>query len=126
MLRWTFTAAVVASVGAIAPDHFGGPAQSHSRKAIELRAFPKTTPEPGSVRVTAHVERDHANRALTIAAECSDYLRRSTFQLDGAAAPRKHVIIFEHLPACKYDVTATLHRNTGEAIEAVEVVIVTR
>ncbi len=90
--------------------------QAKEPKRLELRIRPPLAHAPGAIRATAVVERRAENVALTLSAECPDYLRRSTIQLDGAYAARKHIILFEPLPACKYEIAATLHLRDGSTI----------
>lgn len=89
---------------------------SKDGRRLELRIRPPLSHEPGAIRATAIVERHAQNVALTLSAECPGYLRRSTIQLEGADAARKHTILFEPLPACTYDITATLHLRDGATI----------
>jgi hypothetical protein len=101
-------------------------APARETKPLELHIRPAVAAAPGGIQATAFVERDADNTALTLAAECPDYLRRSTIPLDGAAAARKHVVVFESLPACTYEIRATLHRRDGEVVEVVRAANVTR
>jgi hypothetical protein len=101
-------------------------APTRDTKPLELHIRPSAAAAPAGIQATAIVERDDSNRALTLAAECPDYLRRSTIPLDGAAAARKHIVVFESLPACTYEIRATLHRRDGDVIEAVRTAKVTR
>lgn len=92
------------------------PPSAPQRKRLELRIRPPLASAPGAIRATAIVERHTDNVALTLSAECPDYLRRSTIELDGAYAARKHTMLFEPLPACSYDIIATLHLRDGTTI----------
>jgi hypothetical protein len=123
LLLWAFLASFLQ---ASAPKEAveGRPVPVEGR--VELTIRPNLTTARGAIRATAMVEHHPANRSLTIAAECPDYLRRSTIPLDGTASPRKHTILFESLPACVYDITATLHREDGEDIVVVQVATVKR
>lgn len=125
MLRWALLSALVCVPGhPIDRNNQGTRAQEP--EPLELQIRPAMAPAPGAIRATAFVERRAENRALTLTAECPEYLRRSTVPLDGAAAARKHTIVFESLPACKYEIRATLHRRNGSTLEDVRIAIVTR
>jgi hypothetical protein len=124
VLRWALMSALVCVPAYAIDENRGG--QDQDPKSLELQIRPAMAQAPGSIRATAVVERRADNRALTIAAECPEYLRRSTVPLDGAAAARKHTIVFESLPACKYEIRATLHRRNGDVVEDVEIAIITR
>jgi hypothetical protein len=93
---------------------------------VELTIRPSLTTARGAIRATAMVEPHAGNKSLTLAAECPDYLRRSTIPLEGTASARKHTMLFESLPACVYDITATLHREDGKDIVVVQVATVKR
>lgn len=134
MTRWLLACALLWPT--IHPPTAPSPAAAPQRDAqrrtrsgtarLELTIRPTLATDPGAIRVTAFVERHSANRALTLAAICPDYLRRSTIQLDGADAARKHTIVFESLPACTYDISATLHRRDGDDLVEVLVAKVVR
>jgi hypothetical protein len=100
--------------------------QSPTEKRLDLRIRPAIATEPGAIRVTALVERHLDNTALTFTAECPDYLRRSRVQLDGDTAARSHTVVFEHLPACVYEISATLHRRDGDDLVELREARVTR
>jgi hypothetical protein len=86
---------------------------------LELRIRPALATAPAAIRATAFVARHPGNTALTLSVECPIYRRRSTVPLEGEAAARTHTIVFEALPACTFDISATLHRKDGDAITEV-------
>jgi hypothetical protein len=125
LLLW----AVLASFLQAMPPKAGAPAAARAlpdanESRVELAIRPSLTTARGAIRATAMVEQHPGNRSLTLAAECPDYLRRSTIPLEGTAAARKHTILFDSLPACVYDITATLHRDDGADIVVVQVATV--
>lgn len=101
----------------------GAPARRHLTAAItgdiprlELRVLPTLAPAPAAIRVTAVIERHNANLSLTLTADCPRYRRSNAIPLDGEAAARTHTIVFDHLPACAYEVQARLARSDGDDI----------
>jgi len=90
-----------------------------NQQRLELRIRPALATAPAAIRATAFVARHAGNRSLTLSVECPIYRRRSTVPLEGAAAARTHTIVFEALPACTFDISATLHRQDGDAITEV-------
>jgi hypothetical protein len=122
LLVWAF----LASFLQVTPAKDPAPSGPADEQRVELTIRPSLTSARGAIRATAMVEPHAGNRTLTLAAECPDYLRRSTVQLDGTAAARKHIMLFDQLPACVYDITATLHRDDGDDIVVVQVATVKR
>jgi hypothetical protein len=59
------------------------------------------------------------NRALEIVVESEEYYRGSTIPLEGARAPRFHVVHYRSLPAGVYDVRVALIDQSGR-VRAVE------
>lgn len=107
---------------AISPTARGGHEQAQETKPLQLRVTPRATQSPGTIRVTATVERHPDNRKITIEAESGEFLRSSSASLDGAEASRTYTRVFGGLPPGTYDVSARLERNDGtELIEAVTV-----
>lgn len=113
-------------IAATGHGHERQDAPPRETKPLELRIRPSAAAAPAGIQATAFVERDAKNVALTLAAECPEYLRRSTVPLDGADSARKHIVVFESLPACTYEIRATLHRRDGDVIEDVRTAQVTR
>jgi hypothetical protein len=81
---------------------------------LSLSVSPTQTPAPGFVSVRAIVEANDENRALEIVAESPEYIRSSTIQLDGHAAPRVSLFEFRNLPPGFYDITALLLGTHGK------------
>ena len=63
---------------------------------------------PGNVRITAYVRPDDKHRLLTIEADSMQFYRSSTVMLDGARAPRQHIVVYQGLPAGEYEIRATV------------------
>jgi hypothetical protein len=55
---------------------------------------------------------------MTVEAESAEFLRSSTFPLDGAEAGPLHVIVLKALPAGQYRVRVAIHRADAEMAEA--------
>lgn len=83
---------------------------------LTITVMPTLTSSPGSVRLTAKVEPHADNRRLTMIADSGSYYRSSVRQLDGNGAPRRHVMLFTHLPAGKYTFEARLARSDDSEI----------
>ncbi len=94
----------------------GAASRDGGSKPIEVRIYPAAVTAPGSIRVTAFVDRRAENTALTLTAECPEYRRSSRIQLEGASSARSHTIVFSSLPACTYEFRATLHRRDGSQL----------
>jgi hypothetical protein len=62
------------------------------------------------------IEPHSENRWLVLRADSTEYYRSSTTQLHGAAAPRRHMIIFEGLPTGQYVIEAVLRRSNGDRL----------
>jgi len=126
-MRSTFTQGMlivliaIAAGGTVRGRH-EAPAREAEGKPLGLRVTPQATQSPGTIRVTATIERHAANREITIEAESGGFFRSSSRSLEGAAAARTYTPVFEGLPAGKYEVTATLGRNDGT--EVLEVLMV--
>lgn len=92
---------------------------------LAITVWPTITASPGSVRLTAMVEPHADNRRLTMSADSGAYARSSTRQLDGDGAPRKHVMLFSHLPAGEYTFEARLARSDdSEIVEVLRVSVI--
>ena len=91
-------------------------------KQLDVHVTPQATQSPGTIRVTATMERNPANREIAIEADSGAFFRSSSRSLEGAAAARRYTRVFAGLPAGTYEITATLKRNDGT--ELVEVVMV--
>jgi hypothetical protein len=75
---------------------------------LKLTVDPTAAVSPTDVRIKARVAPNAENRVLEIVAESPEFFRSSEQQLNGASAPRVTSIVFHHLPAGDYFVTATL------------------
>lgn len=67
--------------------------------------------EPAWIRVRIRVERDTANRGLTVAALSEGFERHSYEQLDGTIARRTRWVEWPDVPAGEYLVVAQVHRG---------------
>jgi hypothetical protein len=93
---------------------------------LEVGVRPTLAPAPAAIRVTAVIEQHNANQSVTLTADCPRYRRSSTVALDGDAAARTHTTVFDHLPACAYEVHARLARSDGDDIVEIVDVLVTK
>ena len=101
MRRAAALAFLIASLAASAPS-----LTAHDK--IRLRVTPAISREPAFVNVTAHIDRNSANRALEIVAESADFYRSSTISLEGDNAPSTNLFSFKSLPGGSYRISATL------------------
>ena len=81
--------------------------------SFRMAVNPAFSRSPGAFRIVVLVEPDPENRWLVFRADSTEYYRSSTTQLNGAAAPRRHMMIFEGLPAGQYVIQAVLERSDG-------------
>jgi len=120
MPRNLWRVAIVTALAAVATG--GRPTAGEAR--LQLRLVPAACQDPCNVRVRAIVVPDHENRALTLTAESSTYLRRSIVPLDGASGPRLHVMTFRGLPAGTYAFEARVSRAAADDVVEARTVIV--
>jgi hypothetical protein len=80
---------------------------------LTAQISPRIAPAPGFVRVRAFVDASDDNRGLEVIAQSEDFVRSSTIELNGAAAPRLNVFDFPNLPAGEYEVRAALFGTNG-------------
>jgi hypothetical protein len=84
-----------------------------SEPAVKVKVSAAFTHAPGNVVVKAIVVPDERNQLLTITAESTDYLRRSTVQLAGKDEARVHELSLVSLPEGEYVVSAQLVGRDG-------------
>jgi hypothetical protein len=84
--------------------------------ALTLDVTPQAAVSPATIRVTARIVRDDANRRLTISADSPVFYRSSSISLEGSESVGALSRVFERLPAGAYVVKATLERNDGTTI----------
>lgn len=107
----------------------GGPLSSVGLRAgddrpLDLSVTPRVTHSPGTIRVTATIDRHQANRKIIIEAESPAFYRSSSRNLDGADAARKDTRVFDNLPEGTYEIRATLERNDGaRLLDAVTLIV---
>jgi hypothetical protein len=100
-----YFAAAVISACLLAPV-----AAAPDEQPIAVTVTPGSCVAPCSVRLAVRVAPAEANRSVTIAAESSDFYRRSTRPLEGSDAPRLHELRLNEIPAGLYEVTITVDR----------------
>src|SRR5262245_322457 len=91
---------------------------------LRAQVSPRIAPAPGYVRVPAFVDASDDNRGLEVIAQSEDFVRSSTIELNGAAAPRLNVFDFPNLPAGEYEVRAALLGRNGVRATTTQTVLV--
>jgi len=91
---------------------------------LTAQISPRIAPAPGFVRVRTFVDTSDENRGLEVVAQSDDFVRSSTIELDGAAAPRVNVFDFPNLPAGEYEVRAALLGANGIRATTAQTVLV--
>jgi hypothetical protein len=90
---------------------------------VRLNATVAMAPAPlvSTVFVAPHAE----NRVLRVSVDGAHYFRSSDIQLEGAAAPRSHQVLWRDLPAGEYQFTALLVGALGtRAVLTRELVVI--
>ena len=85
---------------------------------LSVRASPSVSSEPGTVDLLIRLDRDDANRALTVEVDSPNLFRSSLIQLDGGDAAAVHSIHLTSLPAGRYEVRVTLRQRDGASTVA--------
>ena len=78
---------------------------------ISIAVRPAVTNYRGSAQVKVLVARDEKNRQLVWEVDGPGYYRSSSFELNGASAPRSYTFIIRNLPAGELEVRATVKRS---------------
>src|SRR5689334_11061359 len=94
--------------------------------SLSVTTTPRYSQQPA--RVTIHIRHDPEpdDRGMTVEADSADFLRSSTFPLDGAESSRLHTVVLKALPAGEYRVRVVVHRNGDEAVEVLSTFTVCR
>jgi len=77
---------------------------------LRIHAPATTTSE---LTIYVSVERDSANRRLSVTAESTDFFRSSEIELHGEESPRVSVFRFHQMPSGEYDVKVELDEASG-------------
>ena len=85
---------------------------------------PRYQYEPATIRIRITVERDPANRALTVALISEGFETSSLEELAGVDAPRTRWITYRDVPSGGYTVLAEVQRPSKGLLRAVERVTV--
>ena len=88
-------------------------APASSTSPLQLTVRPTVCFSPCGVQAAAIVERHADNRRLPLVADSARFRRSSTVQLDGAAAPRAHTMLFKNLPDGAYTIEVRLEQTGG-------------
>jgi hypothetical protein len=109
MLRTRRSAAVVTSL-VIATASFPTlrPVTVGAGATVVMRASPVRAFAPADINVSVSIESDENNRAMTVTLESTTFLRESTIELAGHAAPRTSSFRFRAMPAGDYEVRVQL------------------
>jgi hypothetical protein len=83
-------------------------APARAKNVLEMRLSSHVMVAPAALRVSIFVERQDAHRWLTIEADSEQFYRQSVIQLDGASAPRRHYLVYSHLPEGEYVIRVKL------------------
>ena len=78
---------------------------------ISITVRPSVANYHGNAQLKVLVARDEKNRELVWEVDGPGYYRSSSFELDGASAPRSYTFFFRNLPAGELEVRATVKRN---------------
>jgi hypothetical protein len=81
---------------------------------LTMKVSPAVAFAPVTLFVRTFVASDASNRSIEIIAESPDFYRSSEAQLDGARAPRTHMVEFRSLPSGLYSVSAVLRGANNE------------
>ena len=74
---------------------------------------PQVSFEPGTVRVTAYVQPNEANRRLVVEADSGEHFTSSEYPLDGGRAPLATSVWLKNLPAGEYEVVVRVEKSVG-------------
>ena len=102
---WMFGLLLVLTAGARKP----GTAAS----VVDIKLSGAYFSEPATLQVTVTVERNDANRTLSIEADGEGMYRASEIPLNGANEKRLHQVMFKSLAAGHYSVRALVRSSTG-------------
>ena len=80
--------------------------------------------EPAWIRMRVRVERDPANRGLTVSAASEEFFTSSYEELHGATARRTRWVEFKHVPAGEYLLLAIVDRSPEETWRAATTFVV--
>jgi hypothetical protein len=83
--------------------------------ALQMNVTPSYAYAPAHVRIQARVAPADDNRALEVIADSGSFYRSTTIELEGAAAPRAHLVEFRGVPAGTYEVQVVLRGGNGRA-----------
>jgi len=88
-----------------------GSMHASADEPISITVRPSVANYRGSAQLKVLVARDEKNRQLVWEVDGPGYYRSSSFELNGASAPRSYTFIIRNLPAGELEVRATVKRN---------------
>ncbi len=100
-------AVVLALVGISAPR------RTAAAEGLVLAITPAYATAPGFIRVTATIDVSSENRYLEIVADSEGFFRSSRIPLNGAAAPRRTVVMLQNLPPGEYEIRGVVEGSAG-------------
>ena len=104
-IGWVFGLLLIVTAGASMP----GSAAS----VVEIKLSGAYFSEPATLQVTVTVERNDANRTLSIEADGEGMYTASEITLNGANEKRLHQVMFKSLKAGYYTLRAQVRSSTG-------------
>ena len=94
---------------AVAPTTFVA-----AKDPLSIRVSPAVSFAPANLVIQTRIDPDSHNRALEVVAECGDFYRSSTVQLEGDRAPKTTSFEFRSLPPGEYEVRASVIGADGQ------------
>jgi hypothetical protein len=95
----------------LAAGILGGSIATSADDAISITVRPAVATYGGNAQLRVIVARNDLNRTLEWEVDGPNYYRLSSFELQGAAAPRNYTFMVRDLPAGEFEVRATVKRN---------------
>lgn len=92
-------------------------ADAQTDDLLSVQASPSVSSAPATVDLLIRLDRDDANRALTVEVDSLNLFRSSLIQLDGENAAAVHRVHLTSLPAGHYEVRVTLRLRDEEPTE---------
>ena len=84
------------------------PARFEARSPLEIHVSPRFAVAPADLLISISIVPDEQNRKMTVSLASHTFLRESTVDLEGTAAPRISDFRFRSLPSGEYDVLVEL------------------
>jgi hypothetical protein len=98
---------------AVAIPSSGHPVTAANEPRLRAMVSASQGQSSAEVRVQAIVQPASENRALDIVVDSGRHYRSSRIELEGAEAPRVHVLLFRSIPPGRYDISVALVGGGG-------------